>query len=64
MEKFEIDVSQFVIGWLIPLLGNVVPLKHMHLVINAFVERGWTAVIKIILAMFLYFKNVILQVRD
>lgn len=45
-------------------MGNVVPLKHMHLVINAFVEKGWAGVIKIILALFLYLKNEILQVRD
>ncbi len=64
VERFEINLTQFVIGWLIPLMGNVVPLKHMHLVINAFVEKGWAGVIKIILALFLYLKNEILQVRD
>jgi hypothetical protein len=47
-------------GWLIPLMGNIIPLQNMHLVINTFIEKGWLGIIKIIMAMLLYLKNKIM----
>lgn len=34
VELHGIDLRIFVIGWLIPMLGNIVPLELMHLIIN------------------------------
>lgn len=51
------------IGWILPMLGNIVPLPQMHMVVNAFVERNWEGMLKIIISLLLYLRPLILQVH-
>ena len=46
----------FVVGWLLAMLGNIIPLKYMHLIVNNFLEKGWEGVLKIIITLLLYLR--------
>jgi hypothetical protein len=54
----------FVVGWLLAMLGNMVPLACMHLVINHFIEKGWQGLLNIILTMFIYLKPDLMELQD
>jgi hypothetical protein len=57
-------LEAFIAGWLIPLMGNIIPISFMHLVINIFVEKGWEGVMRVILAMLLYLRGEIVERRE
>ena len=51
-------------GWLIPTLGNIVPLRLMHLVLNTYLEQGWPGLTRIVIAMLLYLRQTLLDLDD
>lgn len=64
VEKYGVDLGMFGIGWILPMLGNIVPLTTIHMVVNIFIERGWEGFLKILISMLLYMKPLILQTHD
>lgn len=46
------------------MLGNIVPLPYMHMVVNSFIEKGWEGLLKIIIALLLYLRPIILHTHD
>lgn len=52
------------IGWIVSLLGNVVPLSQMHLVLTIYMKQGWFGIIKIIVTLFLYLQDKILKAEE
>jgi hypothetical protein len=64
IEKYSVDIGIFIIGWVLPLLGNIIPLSHMHMVLNIFIEKGWEGLLKIILSLLLNLRSSILGLHD
>lgn len=48
------------VGWVVSMLGSIVPLENMHLVITMFMKQGWSGLIKVILTFLIYLQDKIL----
>ena len=63
-DDLQVDLRMFVLGWLIPLLGNIVPLRLMHLVINVYLDKQWEGVLGIVVGLLLYLREAVLEMEE
>ena len=59
-----VNLQIFVVGWILAMLGNLIPLKHMHLVVNSFIEKKWNGLLNILLTFFIYLKSELMELGD
>ena len=59
-----VNLQIFVVGWILAMLGNLIPLKYMHLVVNSFIEKKWNGLLSILLTFFIYLKSELMELGD
>jgi hypothetical protein len=63
-EEVGVDLNIICLPWILSLLTCVVPLEHLHLIYDGFIEEQWNFVYKIGLAIFIYHKDHLLELGD
>lgn len=64
MERHGINLNMFMLGWILPMMGNIIPIDHMHMVMNSFLERRWEGLLRIILTLLLYLRPTLMGLHD
>lgn len=64
MLRVGVASSCFLDGWLLSLMSKIVPLEHMHLVIDNFRNSGWHFLYSLVLCFLKALRDYLLITQD
>lgn len=56
MQSINVAAEVFLHGWLLALMGNCIPLEHMHAVVEKFRKDGWRFIYRLVITYLLCMK--------
>lgn len=59
-----VNLQIFIVGWLLAMLGNLIPLEQMHLVVNHFIEKRWSGLLNIVLTFLIFLKEELMELEE
>ena len=57
LHSLEVDIDPIMIGWLLSLMMNVIPLEHAHLMVDLFIEWSYRGIYRVIICYLVNLKE-------
>ena len=64
LEELGVELKLIIFPWVLSLLSVLVPLEYIHLVYVGYMKEGWNFIYRVVLAVFLYNKDLLKSLEE